>query len=27
LFVARHGYSKRILETQDIRAVVGAVVE
>jgi uncharacterized protein YbjT (DUF2867 family) len=27
LSVARHGYSKRILETHDIRAVVGAVVE
>jgi uncharacterized protein YbjT (DUF2867 family) len=27
LSIARHGYSKRILETQDIRAVVGAVVE
>jgi uncharacterized protein YbjT (DUF2867 family) len=27
LSVARHGYSKRILETQDIRAVLGAVVE
>jgi hypothetical protein len=27
LFVARHGYSKPILETQDIRAVVGAVAE
>lgn len=27
LSVARHGYSKRILETQDIRAVVGIVVE
>jgi uncharacterized protein YbjT (DUF2867 family) len=27
LSVTRHGYSKRILETHDIRAVVGAVVE
>jgi hypothetical protein len=27
LSVARHGYSKPILETQDIRAVVGVVVE
>jgi uncharacterized protein YbjT (DUF2867 family) len=27
LSIARHGYSKRILETQDIRAVVGTVVE
>ncbi len=27
LSVARHAYSKRILETRDIRAVVGAVVE
>jgi hypothetical protein len=27
LSVARHGYSKRILETQDIRAVLGAVID
>lgn len=27
LSVARYGYWKRILETQDIRAVLGAVVE
>jgi uncharacterized protein YbjT (DUF2867 family) len=27
LSVARHGYSNRILETQDIRAVLGAVID